>query len=79
MKKYLIIASVILLTGCINSTNENLTPTNDGGCIEIYQPVCGKLDVQCFAPPCYPIEETFANSCFAKKAGAYELREGECK
>ncbi len=34
-------------------------------CIEIYQPVCGTVDVQCVTTPCDPAQETFANSCKA--------------
>ena len=34
-------------------------------CIEIYQPVCGIVNVQCVTTPCDPAQETFANSCKA--------------
>ncbi len=34
-------------------------------CIEIYQPVCGMVNVQCVTTPCDPAQETFANSCKA--------------
>ena len=34
-------------------------------CIEIFQPVCGKINVQCITTPCNPVHETFPNSCFA--------------
>jgi len=34
-------------------------------CIEIYQPVCANINVQCVTTPCDPAQETFANSCFA--------------
>ena len=34
-------------------------------CIEIYQPVCGTVNVQCVTTPCDPVQETFANSCKA--------------
>ena len=34
-------------------------------CIEIYQPVCGTVNVQCVTTPCDPAQETFANSCKA--------------
>jgi len=34
-------------------------------CIEIYQPVCGTVNVQCVTTPCDPAQETFANSCMA--------------
>ncbi len=35
------------------------------GCIEIYQPVCGSVNVQCITTPCDPVMETFENSCKA--------------
>ena len=34
-------------------------------CIEIYQPVCATVNVQCITTPCDPVLETFANSCKA--------------
>jgi len=34
-------------------------------CIEIYNPVCGTVNVQCVTTPCAPAQETFANSCKA--------------
>ena len=34
-------------------------------CIEIYQPVCGLVNVQCITTPCDPVQETFSNSCSA--------------
>ncbi len=34
-------------------------------CIEIYQPVCGTVKVQCVTTPCHPAQETFENSCKA--------------
>jgi len=52
---------------------------NVDACIEIYQPVCASVKVQCFTEPCNLVEETFANSC---KACASQLVdtyvEGEC-
>jgi hypothetical protein len=34
-------------------------------CIEIYQPVCATINVQCITTPCPPVLETFSNSCKA--------------
>ncbi len=34
-------------------------------CIEIYQPVCGTVNVQCVTTPCDPVQKTFENSCKA--------------
>lgn len=34
-------------------------------CAEIYAPVCGQVQVECFTTPCEPVPETFSNSCFA--------------
>ena len=34
-------------------------------CIEIYQPVCAIVNVQCVTTPCDPVQETFENSCKA--------------
>ena len=38
---------------------------NVDACIEIFQPVCGTVNVQCVTTPCDPAQETFANSCKA--------------
>ncbi|MDP3880664.1 MAG: hypothetical protein Q8Q32_00575, partial [bacterium] len=38
---------------------------NADACIEIYQPVCGQVQVECVTTPCNPVPETFSNSCFA--------------
>lgn len=34
-------------------------------CIQVYEPVCGKVNVQCITTPCEPVYETFSNSCLA--------------
>jgi len=34
-------------------------------CIEIYQPVCATVNIQCIKAPCYPIKQTFSSSCHA--------------
>lgn len=52
---------------------------NVDACIEIYKPVCGKVNVQCITTPCNPIEETFPNSCNACKNSLVDTyKEGEC-
>jgi carboxymethylenebutenolidase len=52
---------------------------NVDACIEIYQPVCGQVQVECITTPCDPVKETFENSC---KACANErvisYTEGKC-
>lgn len=48
-------------------------------CIEIYQPVCGLVEVQCITTPCNPVPQTFSNSCHACAQGnvvSYGM--GEC-
>lgn len=48
-------------------------------CIEIYQPVCATVNIQCITTPCDPIEETFSNSCFACQNPLVSYySEGEC-
>ena len=34
-------------------------------CIEIYEPVCAKVNIQCITTPCDPIRETISNACHA--------------
>lgn len=48
-------------------------------CIDLYEPVCGKIKVECIAAPCDPVEESFSNHCMAKEAGAIEIKEGVCE
>ncbi len=38
---------------------------NVDACIEIYQPVCASINVQCVTTPCDPVQQTFSNSCKA--------------
>ena len=48
-------------------------------CIEIYDPVCGQVQVECVTTPCNPVKETFSNSCFAcmnERVLSYE--KGQC-
>lgn len=48
-------------------------------CIEIYKPVCGKVNVVCITEPCNPVYETFSNFCFACINSLVEsYTEGEC-
>jgi len=48
-------------------------------CIEIYRPVCAKVNIQCITTPCEPVEETFSNSCIACSNCLVEsYTEGEC-
>lgn len=48
-------------------------------CIEIYQPVCATLIVQCDTTSCDPVQETFANSCKAcMNALVRTHTKGEC-
>lgn len=47
-------------------------------CTEIYDPVCGKLNIQCFTEPCPDVVKTFTNRCYLKKEGAKFLYKGEC-
>ncbi|MAG12292.1 hypothetical protein CL630_00565 [bacterium] len=52
---------------------------NADGCIEIYQPVCGEVNVRCITTPCPSVQETFPNSCFACKNSLVDIyTEGEC-
>lgn len=53
---------------------------NIDACIEIYQPVCGTVQVQCITEPCDPVKETFSNSCFAcQNPLVTSYTEGECQ
>lgn len=48
-------------------------------CIELYEPVCGQVQVECIKAPCYPIKQTFSNSCKAcANSRVMSYTEGEC-
>ena len=48
-------------------------------CIEIYQPVCATVHIQCITTPCDPVKETFENSCKAcVNSLVISYTEGEC-
>jgi len=52
---------------------------NVDACIEIYQPVCGTVNVQCVTTPCDPVQETFENSCKAcRNSLVISYTNGEC-
>lgn len=68
---------------CPSSSPEQIVCTPQSkiaqACIEIYQPVCGLVDVQCVTTPCNPVPETFSNSCYACAQGnVTSYAEGEC-
>ena len=52
---------------------------NVDACIEIYQPVCASVNVQCVTTPCGPAQETYANSCKAcMNSLVSSYTKGEC-
>lgn len=52
---------------------------DDIACIQLYDPVCGQVDVQCIKAPCPPIWQTFSNNCFAAVARAKNIQKGTCE
>lgn len=58
------------------STTLALSPM---ACTQQYEPVCGAKQVQCVTTPCYPVYETYGNSCMlGLDKNAYFIHEGEC-
>ena len=52
---------------------------NIEACIQIYDPVCGYLNVECLTEPCDLQPQTFGNSCVACSNERVEYYiEGEC-
>ena len=52
---------------------------NADACIEIYQPVCGRVQVECITTPCNPVLETYPNSCHAcSNSRVIGYTEGQC-
>jgi hypothetical protein len=51
----------------------------DTECTKEYEPVCGQIRIVCITTPCNPIQQTYANKCMMKAAGAEKLYDGACK
>lgn len=47
-------------------------------CTMQYDPVCGAKEVQCIQAPCYPVYQTYGNSCVLGAEGAVYVHAGEC-
>ena len=66
-----------------NSEEEMSCPEearNVDACIQVYNPVCGKVNVQCITEPCNPVYQTFGNSCEACRNQLVEsYTEGACE
>ncbi|MFA5764210.1 MAG: hypothetical protein WC915_05380 [archaeon] len=69
----------------INTFTENIEKfcsqeeMNAEACIEIYDPVCANVQIECITTPCDPIKETFSNSCFAcMNDRVFSYEKGEC-
>src|SRR3989344_4933950 len=52
-------------TGPINCLPEQRNI--DASCLDLFEPVCATVEIQCITTPCNPIEETFSSSCTACK------------
>ena len=64
-------------TGAVAS----LTAYSNAGleCASIYEPVCGKVTINCITTPCdQPLPKTFSNKCSLQLAGASYLHSGVC-
>lgn len=49
-------------------------------CIEIYQPVCASVRVECVTTPCDPVQETISNACKAcQNDRVLSYTEGACQ
>jgi hypothetical protein len=47
-------------------------------CTMEYAPVCAAKQVQCVRAPCYPVYQTYGNSCTAANDDAAVIHQGEC-
>ncbi|MBC7498439.1 DUF4377 domain-containing protein [Candidatus Gracilibacteria bacterium] len=52
--------------------------TDTIACTMEYAPVCGSVQVQCITAPCYPVRQTFSNSCMANASHATNITTGAC-
>ncbi|MBT3407329.1 hypothetical protein HOK68_00740 [Candidatus Woesearchaeota archaeon] len=77
MKKCLFLILLIILILFAYNIDFNKEEEIDS-CITLYEPVCGKIQVQCITTPCNPVEQTFSNMCEANKVNAFDIKQGEC-
>lgn len=68
----------VILAGFAVAPHATHAATNTQMCYELYQPVCGAQQVECFAAPCYPVYKTYSNSCFMQAENATIVHEGVC-
>ncbi len=47
-------------------------------CTAQYSPVCGAKQVQCITAPCYPVYQTYGNSCMLGAQNGAFIHDGEC-
>ena len=82
MKHLLAITTAFaLLTACAPVEIEPIIAPplpDDIGCTKEYQPVCGKIAIQCITVPCDPVLRVFPNRCFAELSGATDILDGIC-
>jgi heat shock protein HslJ len=74
MKKILL--SLVLSLGAMTLSQVHAEETMM--CTQQYAPVCGEVQVQCFAAPCNPVKQTFGNACMAAAAKATNVTQGKC-
>jgi hypothetical protein len=72
MRKYLFLFGFLLAPLATSAAGTQSVCTTD------YALVCGSVQVQCITAPCYPVRQTFGNSCMAAAAGATDVMAGEC-
>lgn len=65
--------------GCQKKLDPVPPADDDTVCTQIYDPVCGLVDVQCIKAPCPPLWQTFPNECFAELSAARDIRKGTCE
>lgn len=70
MKKIVWFFIFFLLTWLVNA--------QEMMCTMEYSPVCAEKQVQCIKAPCFPIKQTYWNSCMAKWDNAKILYNWEC-
>lgn len=67
-----------MLISVLASPALTLAVNPDAVCTMEYAPVCVAHQVQCIKAPCYPVYQTYSNSCMARAADSKVIHEGEC-
>ena len=71
-------AKIISEWSCDSSNSWVIEWSEPKACTREYNPVCGYKTVQCIKAPCYPIYETYSNTCLANNDNSEIIHNWKC-